>query len=59
MVFYDLAFNQNNPTEAAKRYVGEVYMQHNPTVADGNGALIEYFERMAKCILESMFTSSE
>jgi predicted SnoaL-like aldol condensation-catalyzing enzyme len=33
--FYDLMFNQNNPTEAIKIYVGENYIQHNPVVADG------------------------
>jgi hypothetical protein len=26
MAFYDLAFNQNNPTVAIKRYVGNVYI---------------------------------
>jgi predicted SnoaL-like aldol condensation-catalyzing enzyme len=46
--FYDLMFNQNNPTAAIKKYVGEVYIQHNPAVADGKQAFIEYFEIMAK-----------
>jgi len=48
MAFYDLMFNQCKPAEAIEKYVGEVYMQHNPHVADGKEAFIDYFTRMAK-----------
>ena len=48
MAFYDLMFNQCQPAEAIDRYVGEVYIQHNPHVADGKEAFIDYFTKMAK-----------
>lgn len=33
--FYDLAFNQQQPEEAVRRYLGATYRQHNPLAADG------------------------
>lgn len=33
--FYDLAFNQRQPEEAVRRYLGPMYRQHNPMAADG------------------------
>ena len=44
--FYDLMFNQCQAREAVERYVGDVYIQHNPEVGNGKEAFIRYFERM-------------
>lgn len=47
IAFYKMAY-EGNPTKAVELYVGETYIQHNPLVADGPQAFINYFDRMHK-----------
>lgn len=42
--FYELAFNKHKPTEAAKKYIGDKYIQHNPFVPNGAESFYTYFE---------------
>jgi predicted SnoaL-like aldol condensation-catalyzing enzyme len=40
--FYKLAFNDHKPAAAVEKYVGAEYTQHNPMVADGSLAFIDF-----------------
>jgi predicted SnoaL-like aldol condensation-catalyzing enzyme len=40
--FYDLAFNQRQPEEAVKQFVGSSYSQHNPMGGDGPEPFIRF-----------------
>ena len=37
---------RNTSREAVEKYVGDMYIQHNPEVGEGKEAFIKYFERM-------------
>ena len=47
IAFYKMAY-EGNPTKAVELYVGREYIQHNPEVANGPQAFIDYFNRMQK-----------
>jgi predicted SnoaL-like aldol condensation-catalyzing enzyme len=39
--FYNLAFNDKQPAEAAAKYFGSEYIQHNPQAGDGAEAFVQ------------------
>ncbi|MFT5427290.1 MAG: putative SnoaL-like aldol condensation-catalyzing enzyme [Gammaproteobacteria bacterium] len=45
--FYRTAY-LGQPSKAVDLFVGAEYIQHNPLVADGKQAFIDYFDEMAK-----------
>ncbi|WP_316504886.1 nuclear transport factor 2 family protein [Nitrosopumilus sp.] len=45
--FYKMAY-EGNPRDAVEKFVGDVYIQHNPAVEDNKEGFIRYFERMSK-----------
>jgi len=45
IAFYKTAY-LGEPSKAVDMYVGEEYIQHNPLVADGKQAFIDYFSEM-------------
>ena len=40
--FFDLAFVRRDPAQAAEKYLGTVYTQHNPMAPDGAAAFVEF-----------------
>ncbi len=46
--FYNLAFNAHKPADAAQRYIGATYIQHNPLVPNGAAPFVSYFGEFFK-----------
>jgi predicted SnoaL-like aldol condensation-catalyzing enzyme len=44
LAYYNMAFNEKRPAEAAEKYGGSHYIQHNPQAADGFEAFVEFVE---------------
>jgi predicted SnoaL-like aldol condensation-catalyzing enzyme len=47
IAFYQTAY-LGDPSGAVESYVGAEYIQHNPLVADGTQAFIDYFNEMTR-----------
>lgn len=45
IAFYKMAY-EGQPKKAVELYLSDVYIQHNPDVADGTQGFIDYFNRM-------------
>src|SRR5215211_3623564 len=48
LAYYNMAFNDKKPAEAAQKYGGPHYIQHNPQAPDGFEAFVEFVEGFAE-----------
>jgi predicted SnoaL-like aldol condensation-catalyzing enzyme len=48
IAYYNMAFNERKPAEAAKKYGGPHYIQHNPQAPDGFEAFVRFVEGFAE-----------
>ena len=55
IAFYKTTF-LGNPAVAVEKYVGDMYIQHNPMVGDGKQPFIDYFDRMQREYPKSQLT---
>ncbi len=48
LALYDLMINRKKSEEATAKFVSPAYVQHNPLIADGSGALGKYFGQVTR-----------
>ena len=48
LAIYDLMINKKRSEEATARFVSPAYIQHNPLIGDGPGALGQYFGQVTR-----------
>ena len=48
LALYDLMINRKKSEEATAKFVRPAYVQHNPLIADGSGALGKYFGQVTR-----------
>ena len=48
LAYYNMAFNDKKPAEAAEKYGGPYYIQHNPQAPDGFEAFVEFVQGFAE-----------
>ena len=48
LAYLNTAFNEKKPAEAAQKYGGPHYIQHNPQAPDGFEAFVEFVEGLAE-----------
>jgi predicted SnoaL-like aldol condensation-catalyzing enzyme len=48
LAYYNMAFNERKPAEAAQKYGGPHYIQHNPQALDAFEAFIQFVEVFAE-----------
>jgi predicted SnoaL-like aldol condensation-catalyzing enzyme len=48
LALYDLMVNQKRSEEAAAKFVGASYIQHNPLIPDGSIALGQFFGKVTR-----------
>lgn len=43
VAFYEMTFIDHKPEEAADKYIGDEYIQHNPNLPDGKKPFVDFF----------------